>query len=436
LIDDNVQAGGQYFRQLPASYTTAGARLLRDKSRFDALSKVLSRPEVTYLPSTTVWGVPAPLTLAYAGDAGSGRIKGSSVVIATGAQDRPFPFSGWTLPGVITAGGCLNLAKAHGLVPSGKVIVVGNGPLVLVAAATLAAAGANLVGVVEAQQSRRLFGTVCRGLSAAPGLIKTAISYRARIQRSGAWFRTGWMVAEAQGSQRIERVAIAPVGEDGKPLRERMEWHDTDLLVSGYGIMPALECARLFGCRTVHDPSLQGDVPIRSETLETSVDQVYAVGDGAGIGGVEVALLEGRRAADAILGKSCSGTADRAYKRLDRFRRQLNLAYAPERALRAMRPETIVCRCEELTLHDLSLDPNLRHGDLDRLKKSSRLGMGRCQGRNCLPSVGQLFDLPPDRNAAPRVRPPIKPIPLRHLIADADVGPVREPDETLAQPRK
>src|SRR5215470_17750686 len=47
LIDDNVQAGGQYFRQLPASYTTVGARLLRDKSRFDALSKVLSRPEVT-----------------------------------------------------------------------------------------------------------------------------------------------------------------------------------------------------------------------------------------------------------------------------------------------------------------------------------------------------------------------------------------------------
>src|SRR5262249_59225749 len=115
-----------------------------------------------------------------------------------------------------------------------------------------------------------------------------------------------------------------------------------------------VEGARLFECRTIHDPALQGDVPIRSETLETSVPRVYAVGDGAGIGGVEVALLEGRRAADAILGKSCGGSADRAYKRLNRFRRQLNLAYAPERALRAMQPDTIVCRCESLTLHDLT----------------------------------------------------------------------------------
>ena len=32
---------------------------------------------------------------------------------ATGAQDRSLPFPGWTLPGVISAGGCLNLAKDY-----------------------------------------------------------------------------------------------------------------------------------------------------------------------------------------------------------------------------------------------------------------------------------------------------------------------------------
>jgi hypothetical protein len=161
------------------------------------------------------------------------------------------------------------------------------------------------------------------------------------------------------------------------------------------------------------------------------------VGDGAGIGGVEVALLEGRIAGDAILGKPSDPGLIRKYRRLDRFRRQLNAAYAPQALLSAARPETIICRCEELTLAELHGDPNARGGDLDRLKKSSRIGMGRCQGRNCLPALPTLLDMPPgDVETLPRVRPPIRPLQLRHLVADADAGPAREPDEVLIQTRE
>jgi NADPH-dependent 2,4-dienoyl-CoA reductase/sulfur reductase-like enzyme len=438
IIDDNAQAGGQYFRQLPAGYKVGpNAPLLRDKARFDRLARVLDRPNVRYLRSATVWGSPGALTVAYAGPSGSGRVTGSAIVIAGGAQDQPFPFTGWTLPNVISAGGALNLVKAHGLVPEGRVIVAGNGPLVLVAAATLAAAGANIVGVAEAQPSAKLAGALSTSVWAAPGLLRTALSYRRRIWRSGAWFRTGLMVAQASGGDTLERVSLAPVDDTGRPRRAQQEWFEADTLVLGYGIVPSTAIARMLGCRTAFDQSLNGNAPVRSASLETSVPNVYAIGDGAGIGGVEVALLEGQIAANAILGAGIKAALARRYRHLDAFRRTLNTAYSRAKPLNAVEAETIVCRCEELTFGQLQQDAHIDCGDLDRLKKSSRIGMGRCQGRNCLPALARILDLPPEGlSTLPRARPPLKPIQLRHLAADADAGPAREPDEALIHSRE
>ena len=150
LLDDNPRAGGQYFRQLPTQFEARGdSRLLREVKRVGALMATLGRPNVRYLPETTAWMVPAPNTVAYAGPHGSGRIEASHIVLATGAHDKPVPFPGWTTPGVVSAGGALNLAKGQGLAPAGRVIVVGNGPLLLVVAATLVTAGSRVTHVVE-----------------------------------------------------------------------------------------------------------------------------------------------------------------------------------------------------------------------------------------------------------------------------------------------
>lgn len=439
LIDDNRMAGGQYFRQLPASYRVApDAKLLRDKARFDRLAQVLSHPKVRYLPQTTVWAAPNTRTIAYAGPEGSGRIKASAIVIASGAQERSLPFTGWTLPGVISAGGCLNLAKAHGLVPTGRIVVAGNGPLVLVAAATLIAAGADVVAVVEAQRNRRLASAALWGAVAAPGILATAMSYRARILRSKASFRTGWMVCEAQGEEALEKIALAPIGPDGRPVLVERRWFPADMLVLGYGLLPGTEAARMLGCRVAVVPELNGAVPWRGPHLETSVEGVYAIGDGAGIGGVEVALLEGRIAARAILGTGPSDQLLKRYAAFDRFRRKLNLAYRLPSELVAATDETILCRCEEISLGRLRADANAARESLNALKTSSRLGMGRCQGRSCLHSASSLLGFDAEAQPTyPRVRPPLRPVQLAWLAADADAGPAREPDEiNLSAPRE
>lgn len=429
LLDDNPQAGGQYFRQLPKGYEVASSSgLLRDVSRFGALKAVLGSPLMRYLPNTVAWAASQPLTLAYAGPEGSGRIAARAVVIATGAQDRPFPFTGWTLPGVISAGGALNMVKGHGVVPTGKVVVAGNGPLVLVAAATLVAAGAQVTHVLEAGSQTTLFSAACRGLWRVPSLLLKGLSYRARLMAAGVRFMSNHVIDRADGDAALTGVRVARVGSDGRPDSRQGVSLSSDMLVVGYGLLPGTEFARTVGCSMSHDALLGGLVPRRTKTLETSVPGVYAIGDGAGIGGVELALLEGTLAANAILGSVNLERVQARYRRYNRFRRTLAAAYQLPVVLNAAQGDTMICRCEELRLQELKpfFDPD--DLSLGRLKSATRLGMGRCQGRNCLSSATQQFGLLVD-DALPRARAPIRPVRINHIIADGDVGAAHEPDE-------
>ena len=65
-------------------------------------------------------------------------------------------------------------------------------------------------------------------------------------------------------------------------------------------------------------------------------------------------------------------------------------------------------------------------------KSTTRLGMGRCQGRFCPSSLASLvaarLDLGVEQLDWPRVRPPTRPIPLGDLLHEA-IPPPRLPDD-------
>ena len=81
-------------------------------------------------------------------------VRARAVVLATGAYDRPVAFPGWTLPGVMTAGGAQALAKGQGVLPGRRVLLAGAGPFLLPVAAQLRRAGAEVVAVAEATRRR------------------------------------------------------------------------------------------------------------------------------------------------------------------------------------------------------------------------------------------------------------------------------------------
>ncbi len=81
--------------------------------------------------------------------------------------------------------------------------------------------------------------------------------------------------------------------------------------------------------------------------------------------------------------------------------------------------ETIVCRCEEVTAGRLRAELADGLTSLPALKKATRAGMGRCQGRFCAATIARLCPDPPDDMAFAAPRAPVRPVPAAPLMFEA-----------------
>ena len=121
----------------------------------------------------TVWhidpgGEGGGVTVSVAGDDGGETIAARRILLATGAIERPVPIPGWTLPGVMTAGAAQILLKSADLVPGGRTVIAGQGPLLYLAAIQLARAGAPPVAVLETTPPEN-YAAALRHVAAAGG---------------------------------------------------------------------------------------------------------------------------------------------------------------------------------------------------------------------------------------------------------------------------
>jgi hypothetical protein len=73
-------------------------------------------------------------------------------------------------------------------------------------------------------------------------------------------------------------------------------------------------------------------------------------------------------------------------------------------------PSTIICRCEDVTVHDLE-----SVGDVRSAKLQTRCGMGACQGRICGAATRFLYGWEQGT-----VRPPLIPVPLAGFEAESE----------------
>jgi len=81
----------------------------------------------------------------------------------------------------------------------------------------------------------------------------------------------------------------------------------------------------------------------------------------------------------------------------------------------------IVCRCNDLTVEDIRDYIAQGYNSIDEIKRVTRLGMGQCQGRNCIPIVmGELsraLGVPVAELEPANFRPSVKSIKLGQLAA-------------------
>ncbi|HPT24791.1 MAG TPA: FAD/NAD(P)-binding oxidoreductase [Bryobacteraceae bacterium] len=318
------------------------------------------------------------------------------LILATGARELFLPFPGWTLPGVVGAGGLQALVKSGLDVRGKRVVLAGSGPLLLAVADLLREREANVLLIAE-QASSATVNRFGLKLASSPGKLAQAIGLRARL--ASISYLTGCWVASAQGDGCLRRVQVQ---QDGR------RWTvDCDYLGTGYGLVPNTELAEVLGCsRTCLGVTVD-------DLQRTSVEGVYCAGEAAGIGGVDKSLVEG-----VIAGYSATdnpGAAQALFverARTHKFAKLLNTTFALRAELRSITtPETIVCRCEDVRLSEF----DAREGWRDA-KLQSRCGMGRCQGRVCGPAVEFLKGW----KSSP-AKPPIFPARVGTLVADDEV---------------
>ena len=385
IVDDNFHLGGQIWRQT-----------LQDGPVPDAAQWVgrLQTVHVEILAGTRIFDQLEPgILLAERAD-DLYQLRYDKLILTTGARERFLPFPGWTLPNVMGAGGLQAMVKS-GLPISGKrVVVAGTGPLLLAVAAYLRKHGAQIPLLCE-QASWTSLARFSWGLLSQPGKIKQALQLKKEL--SNVPLATdSWPVA-AEGKEALETVTVS--------RRGKLQTIPCDYLACGFHLVPNTELASLLGCQ-LRDGCVRVD-----DFQQTTLPRIYCAGEPTGVGGVELAVVEGQIAGLA----SCGGTDEaRARfperKKLRKFADALETTFQLRPELRHLpSPDTIVCRCEDVPYARLRTQHSWRAAKLQ-----TRCGMGPCQGRICGPATEFLFNWNPDS-----VRPPVFPARVESLAMSA-----------------
>lgn len=443
LIDEQPRLGGQIYRQPPTGFRVdswltgkayrSGRALLERAERLAGLR---------HLAPATAWGL-FPTEPAVAGRPGHdvlferagalGRMRARYVLLGTGCYEMPVPFPGWHLPGVMSAGGIQTLLKSQRIAAGGNVVLAGSHPLLLIAADQLLEAGVRVAAVVFSQSLRSLtglLGSPAPLLGAFSQLLQAGHCLR-RIHRARVPVLFGQTVTEALGCAVVEavRVCRSDLGGESQVI-------DCDAVGMCFGFLASSELARQAGARAHWEPG-SGWVVATDEFLRTSVANLSVAGELIGVAGAEAAALSGAIATLGIAkdagrlaereASARSGALRRRLGRLRRFAATLaDLASPPADLLnRLATPTTLICRCEDVTVGALgdALRADSAVESASAAKLLTRVGMGMCQGRMCELAVRRLISqcrgLALEQIGGYVPRPPVKPIRLAALAADA-----------------
>jgi glycine/D-amino acid oxidase-like deaminating enzyme len=412
VADERLHAGGQYFKPLAPSQVIERRRLDRQFRAGFALHEAALRAGAHILTETTVWAAFSSGEVAALVRGRSTLFRAKRLILATGAYEQSLPVPGWTLPGVMTVGALQTLARSYRVTPGERIVIAGNGPLCLQTAAELLEGGANVVAVLESASPPTLSNlrNALRAALSSPMLLTQGARLVSRLKPLIHWRRR---VTRLLGDERVRRVEAAELAIDA------------DIVALGYGFSSSSELARSLGC--AHRFVQRGNGSMETVTDaegRTSLPDVFAIGDGARFGGAQAAMAMGSLAAAAVardleLPIPGVGGARRRLARAERFQSALwRLFEAAPLQAGAIDAKAIVCRCEEVTASDLREAVHAGHTTPAALKRATRAGMGRCQGRYCAPVIARICSGDPGEFDLFAPRPPAKPVPIHALAVE------------------
>lgn len=412
VLDERGATGGQYAKPLADSHADTAPDpqfRLGTELRERALAAG-ARIET----EATVWG-------GFGADEIAALVCGRAItfrprrlILAPGAHERPVALPGWTLPGVMTTGSLQTLVRAQRVCPGDRVLIAGSGPLNLQLACELLACGVKPLAVIEAapRPGPAAWREAWVMASTSPDLVRDGIAMLLTLKRAGVPVLWSAQLNALTGDG---RVRSAHVGD---------RVFEVDVVALNLGFQPETGLARALGAaHRFVDVGLGHLATDTDADGRTTVPGVFAIGDGAALGGSRVAIARGRLAGLAVardLGLTAPDelSTRTALARAVAFQDALWTLFRPPPSPEVA-DETIICRCEEVTAGRLRHELANGLTSLPALKKATRAGMGRCQGRFCAATIARLCPDAPDDWAFAAPRAPLRPVPAAPLMFEA-----------------
>ncbi|MGF1630846.1 MAG: FAD-dependent oxidoreductase [Kiloniellaceae bacterium] len=428
VVDEGARAGGQIYRRPPegrarppkALYGSEAGKAVALHARFDGLAR---QGRIDHRPESTVLSL-ADGVAHVLGPDGLDSVAHDRLILATGATDRLVPVSGWQAAGVYSLGAAQIALKAQGVALGRRIVLAGSGPLLTLVAAQLLKAGAGVAAVLDTAP----LGVQVRGglamARARPAVTARGLALRARLGRR---YRAGVT---------LERIEVGPQGPCAlhwRDARGQGQVTDCDTVALGWHLRAETALADLAGAEFDWSEIWAQWLP-RADAEGRAGDGLYLAGDGLRILGADGAEIAGRLAARACLADLglpvAAADRTRDLRRLARMRQFAEgVAHAfpwPLETVRGLPDETVLCRCEGVTVGALRATLPLSGAEANRLKSLGRVGMGRCQGRYCQLAGAELIaaasDLAPAAVGRLRAQPPVRPALISALCRSPQKG--------------
>lgn len=281
VIDENSKPGGQMFKQIHKFFGSkehmAGTRgldigtLLLKETQQLGIEVWLNSEVCGISKDKTIWVIKNKEV--------SVNIEAEVIILATGGVENSISFSGWTLPGVMTAGAAQTMINIHRVLPGNKVVMLGSGNVGVIVSYQLLQSGADVAAIIEAAPYLGGYGV-----------------HTAKVCRAGVPFYTTHTISRALGKTCVEAVEIVQLDSNRKPVPGTEKIIEADTICLATGLTPLVELAWTAGCQFEYIPELGGHVPLQDSRMETTVKGIYVAGDISGVEEASTAMEEGKLA--------------------------------------------------------------------------------------------------------------------------------------------
>ncbi len=341
-------------------------------------------------------------------------VRAEHLILATGAREKYLPFKGWTLSGVMSLGSAQILMKSHGVLPARNTLIAGTSPLMMALASEILGSSGKVTALVDENSMIKKLAFFPLIKNHWPKLLEGGL-YTASMALNRVSMLQGCRVIEARGRQGFESAIIKKITPRGDVIPGTETELSAKALAVGYGFVPNIELPAQAGCALEYQEDKGGWVVKVDDTLESSSRSVYAVGEITGIAGAKKSYIQGRLAAMSILEKMGKISISHGKKQFQKEVQRLvslghqqeeyasflnHLCHVPNSAYAAIPDETMICRCEDITMGTIKKNILQGFDTLGSLKKATRCGMGRCQGRICGPVIFDIITALTGKNPA------------------------------------